>query len=122
MIIPWGTPIHADGPAWKKDASNTAAEQLLQVGAHHDGMHFFPLDDGGKGRRRNRRGLLVLNHEYIDRTIHYTDGDAAMTQEKVNKALAGHGVTIIEVELVDDKWQHVDARRTTGGSRRSRRR
>ena len=108
VIIPWGTPIHAGGPAWRKDASNTAAEQLVQVGAHHDGMHFFPLDDGGKGRRRNRRGLLVLNHEYIDQIIHYTDGSTPMTQEKVNKALAGHGVSIIEVELVDDKWQHVD--------------
>jgi secreted PhoX family phosphatase len=109
VIIPWGTPIRAGGPAWRKDASNTAAEQLLQVGAHHDGMHFFGLDNGGKGRRKNRRGLLVLNHEYIDRTIHYTDGDAVITQEKVNKALAAHGVTIIEVALVDGKWQHVDS-------------
>jgi secreted PhoX family phosphatase len=108
VIIPWGTPIHAGGPAWKKDGTNTAAEQLLQVGAHHDGMHFFPLDDGGKGRRKNRRGLLVLNHEYIDQTIHYSDGPTPMTQEKVNKALAGHGVTVIEVELVDGKWRHVD--------------
>jgi secreted PhoX family phosphatase len=109
VIIPWGTPIHPGGPAWKKDGTNTAAEQLLQVGAHHDGMHFFPLDDGGKGRRRNQRGLLVLNHEYIDQTIHYSDGPTPMTQEKVNKALAGHGVTVIEVELVDGKWRHVDS-------------
>jgi uncharacterized protein len=111
VIIPWGTPLHTDGPAWRKDASNTAAEQLLQVGAHHDGMHFFPLDHGGKSRGPNRRGLLVLNHEYIDRTIHYTDGDAVMTQEKVDKALAGHGVTIIEVALVDGTWRHVDSPR-----------
>jgi secreted PhoX family phosphatase len=108
VIIPWGTPIHAGGPAWKKDGTNTAAEQLLQVGAHHDGMHFFPLHKG-KGRRRNERGLLVLNHEYIDQTIHYSDGPTPMTQEKVNKALAGHGVTVIEVVLVDGKWQHVDS-------------
>ncbi len=109
VIIPWGTPIHTGGPAWRPDGSNTAAEQVVQVGAHHDGMHFFPLDDGGKGRRKNRRGLLVLNHEYIDQTIHYADGPTPMTQEKVNKGLAGHGVTVIEVELVGGKWRHVDS-------------
>ena len=49
----------------------------------------------------------MLNHEYIDRTLHYTDGNAVMTQEKVDKALAGHGVTVVEVALVDGKWQHV---------------
>ena len=54
------------GPAWRKDASNTAAEQAQQIGMHHDGMHFFPP---GHGRAGNRRGLLVLNHEYTDRTI-----------------------------------------------------
>src|SRR5215207_8780025 len=27
VLIPWGTPIKSDGPAFKKDGSNTAAEQ-----------------------------------------------------------------------------------------------
>jgi secreted PhoX family phosphatase len=27
VLIPWGTPIRSGGPAWRKDASNTAAEQ-----------------------------------------------------------------------------------------------
>ncbi len=63
VLIPWGTPIRPGGPAWRKDASNTAAEQAQQVGMHHDGMHFFPL---GSGRDGSRRGVLVLNHEYID--------------------------------------------------------
>ena len=31
-------------PAFKPDASNSAAEQEAQMGMHHDGMHFFPLD------------------------------------------------------------------------------
>jgi secreted PhoX family phosphatase len=42
VLIPWGTPLQSTGPAWKKDASNTAEEQAQQVGMHHDGMHFFP--------------------------------------------------------------------------------
>lgn len=114
VLIPWGTPLQRKGPAWRSDASNTAAEQAQQVGSHHDGMHFFPL---GKGPLGNRRGLLVLNHEYIDRTLHYTDGDAVMTKEKVDKGLAGHGVTVIEIEQAGDKWRQVDSkfnRRVTG--------
>jgi uncharacterized protein len=116
VLIPWGTPIHSGGPAWQPDASNTAAEQAQQVGMHHDGMHYFPL---GSGPRGNRHGLLVVNHEYIDMTLLYTDGDAVMTQEKVNKALAGHGVTVAQIELAGGAWQLVDSaynRRVTGAT------
>src|SRR5687768_14478166 len=41
VLIPWGTPLLSTGPAWKKDATNTAAEQAQQIGMGHDGMHFF---------------------------------------------------------------------------------
>jgi len=116
VLIPWGTPLSSDGPGWRPDAANTATEQAQQVGSHHDGMHFFPL---GKGPLGNRRGLLVLNHEYIDRVMHYPDGDAVMTKEKVDKALAGHGVTVVEVALVSGEWRNVDSgfnRRVTGST------
>ena len=116
ILIPWGTPLLSSGPAWKKDGSNTAAEQAQQVGAHHDGMHFFPL---GNGKEQNRRGLLVVNHEYIDQIIHYTDGSTTMTKEKVDKALAGHGVSVVEIALLNGKWRLVDSkfnRRVTGAT------
>ncbi len=116
VLIPWGTPLQSSGPAWKKDGSNTAAEQAQQVGFNHDGMHFFPL---GRGRDRNRRGLLVLNHEYVDPSQIYPDGSAVMTQEKVDKALAAHGVTVIEIALVNGRWRQVDSplnRRITGAT------
>jgi secreted PhoX family phosphatase len=71
VLIPWGTPLSSTGPAWNKDASNTAAEQAEQVGMHHDGMHFFPFRGG---RRGGNRGLLVVNHEYVDQVILNADG------------------------------------------------
>ncbi len=116
VLIPWGTPLSSAGPAWKKDASNTAAEQEVQVGEHHDGMHYFPL---GRGHEASRRGLLAVNHEYIDTVLTWTEGLLPMTQEKVNKALAGHGVTIIQVELGRHGWRQVDSRfnrRITGNT------
>ena len=42
LFFAWGDPI-SDGPAYKPDASNSAAEQAVQAGMHHDGMNFFPL-------------------------------------------------------------------------------
>jgi uncharacterized protein len=107
VLIPWGTPLHSSGPAWRKDASNTAADQAQQVGMHHDGMHYFPL---GVGRRGSERGLLVVNHEYVDRTILYPDGDAVITPDKVAKALAAHGVTVIEIALHGGQWLPVNSR------------
>ncbi|WP_129838980.1 PhoX family phosphatase [Streptomyces sp. RFCAC02] len=116
VIIPWGTPVRPGGPAWCPGAGNTAAEQAEQVGMHHDGMHYFPLGPGDEG---SRRGLLVLNHEYIDQDLLFPDGPAAMTPEKVAKALAAHGVSVVEVEQRGDGWQVVAsprARRVTGAT------
>ncbi len=114
VLIPWGTPIRPGGPQWQKDASNSAADQERQVGMNHDGMHFFPL---GRGRDGNERGLLVLNHEYIDQTLLFPDGDEEMTAEKVAKALAAHGVSVVEIERRRGEWRVADsprARRVTG--------
>ncbi|MCD0451486.1 PhoX family phosphatase [Actinocorallia sp. API 0066] len=103
VLIPWGTPISSKGPKFKKDASNTAAEQRQQIGAHHDGMHLFPLS--------KTSGLLAVNHEYVDTTLHYKDGDAVITKEKVDKAVAGHGVSVVKVQQgKHGKWELVDSR------------
>ncbi|HSP30032.1 MAG TPA: PhoX family phosphatase, partial [Ilumatobacteraceae bacterium] len=110
LLIPWGPPL-VGGSEWKADASNTSAEQALQVGFNHDGMHYFPLQPGARG---NGSGLLVLNHEYTDASQIYTaDQGSAITNdaagmEKVAKALAAHGVTVVEVQqLSDGSWTHV---------------
>jgi secreted PhoX family phosphatase len=117
VLIPWGTSIRPSGPAWQKDASNSAADQELQVGMHHDANCYFPI---GHGRDANRRGLLVTNHEYTDNTLLYTDGNATMTQEKVDKALAAHGVSIVEIATGHGgDWRVVEsqyARRITGNT------
>jgi hypothetical protein len=122
VLVPWGTPLFANSPAWAPDASNTAADQARQVGFNHDGMHFFPI---GTGKDASRRGLLVINHEYTDDTQIYTAAqgsaitDDAAGREKVAKALAGHGVTVVEVrQAADGSWEHVKGsrynRRITG--------
>lgn len=102
VIYAWGDPVGVPGamPAWRPDASHSAAEQALQAGMHHDGMAFFPIDA--------KRGLLAVNHEYTDERLLHADGTAAWSAEKVRKSQAAHGVSIVELARGrDGNWRIV---------------
>lgn len=90
VLIAWGDPV-SDGPEFLQDASNSAADQAQQWGAHNDGVVYFPI----KG---SRHGLLVQNNEYTDDVLLFPDGATNWNQEKTNKSLAAHGVSIIEIK------------------------
>jgi secreted PhoX family phosphatase len=114
-ILPWGEPINALAPAWKPDASNSAADQEQQVGDNHDGMWFFGFNAAANGYgQRSDEGLLVCNHEYINpEYFHAPDTDPAdwmapFTFEKARKAQAAHGATVAHVKrAADGSWEHV---------------
>jgi len=104
LLYKWGDPTGIPGamPAWRPDASTTAADQALQAGMHHDGMHFFPLG------RNSQRALLVLNHEYTDEGLLHADGArGANSLERVRKSQHAVGVSVIEVAAQPDGWQQV---------------
>ncbi len=104
VIYRWGDPTGIAGalPAFRADAGNSAAEQALQAGMHHDGMYFFPLGADG------RRGLLVLNHEYTDEFLLHADGGTApATPERTRKSQHAMGVSVIEVALGTQGWRQV---------------
>lgn len=115
VLYAWGDPIGKAGlpagtPAWSGDASETAAEQELQSGAHHDGMHFFPFPARGAGATAglsNVRGLLVMNHEYVDQGLLFNDGMANWNLDKIRKSQAAHGVSVVEVQRNALGWQVV---------------
>ena len=48
-----------------------------------------------------------MNHEYTDDGLLHPDGMKTWSAEKVRKAQAAHGVSVIEVELKDGRWQMV---------------
>jgi secreted PhoX family phosphatase len=103
VLYRWGDPtgIGSSLPAFRPDASNTAEDQALQAGMHHDGMHFFPLGSDG------RRALLVLNHEYTDEHQLHADGAAPLTAAKVRKSQHAVGVSVIEIERLPSGWRQV---------------
>ena len=127
ILAPWGTPITADAPDYAPGAV-TGAAQAVQVGSHHDGMHFFPIDGSSTD------GLLVMNHEYIEPRFYHAekwkgqaiDGDTVVfdtngmrDDDEVLAELNGHGCSVVRVQQgADGQWSVVQGdplnRRVTG--------
>jgi secreted PhoX family phosphatase len=105
VLVAWGDPV-STGPAFRFDASNTADEQELQCGMHHDGMAWFPLPGRG-GLPSDSRALLCVNHEYVDDGLLFPDGQKTWSAEKVRKAQNAHGVSVLEVERTRAGWRVV---------------
>jgi len=102
-VIAWGDPI-SDGPAFKSDATNSAADQSLQAGMHHDGMQFFPLP---KGSGSSDHGILAVNFEYTDDGLLHPGGMADWSADKVSKSKAAHGVGVVELQRDGTAWNVV---------------
>ncbi|MGR6777896.1 PhoX family protein (plasmid) [Sphaerotilus sulfidivorans] len=119
VLYRWGDPVGATAgqPVFRADAGNTAAEQALQAGMHHDGIHYFPLGSGADG---SARGLLAMNHEYVDDGLLHADGMKTWSAEKVAKSIAAHGVSVVEVQRQGAAWSVVSpsryARRITAAT------
>ncbi|WP_417543881.1 PhoX family protein [Marinobacter sp.] len=101
-FLPWGTPITGSYPVFRADASNSGADQEQQVGMHHDGMHFFPIDFKAGGNRSDE-GLLVMNHEYINQAALHPDGptynpNGMRPADEVRKEVAAHGVSVVHIK------------------------
>ena len=127
VLAPWGTPLLGDMPAYNPGA-NSGAEQGMQVGSHHDGMHFFGIDGSSTD------GLLVVNHEYVEpRFMHAVawagqalDGDTVVfnadgkrDDDQVLKEINGHGCTVARVTRGAEGWSVVADpanRRITGAT------
>ncbi|MEQ9465163.1 MAG: PhoX family phosphatase [Haliea sp.] len=112
VLLPWGEPITGTYPAFSPD--NSGAEQAMQMGAHHDGMHFFPLAGSSS------EGLLVVNHEYAEpRLMHQAAaglelgsfdvplrGDGSRDPDQVLKEMHAHGVSIVRIRRAEDgQWR-----------------
>jgi uncharacterized protein len=106
VLYRWGDPVGAASgmPAFRSDASNSADDQALQAGMHHDAIEFFALP---MGSGNSARGLLAMNHEYTDDGLLHADGMKTWSAEKVRKSQAAHGVSVIEIELSESEWRVV---------------
>ncbi len=113
VILRWGEPLDGSFPAFSIDASGV--DQERQVGSHHDGMHFFPIEGQSPFEGSSADGFLVVNHEYVEpRFLHAaavgTEADSdgfpllagARDADQVLKELNAHGVTIARIRKGED--------------------
>lgn len=114
VLIPEGTPIAGSYPPYIPGDTNTGAEREQQSGAHHDGLHFFPLQ---RGRRGDESGVLCVNHENIDQEFIHPNGFARGAdgsrpiEDEVRKEVASHGVSVVEIaKRRNGEWQTVRSR------------
>ena len=113
VLAPWGTPINGSSPAYSPGKAS-GAEQALQIGSHHDGMHFFAIEGSSDD------GLLVMNHEYIEpRFLHAAkwkgqklgnetvvfDANGARDADEVLAEINAHGCSVIRIKKgADGQW------------------
>jgi len=124
VLIPYGEPITGGFPRYS--LNNTGAEQGMQIGHHHDGMHFFPIEGNSPYEGSSTDGLLVVNHEYIEpRFTHAAavgqalspddfpvNADGSRDADQVLKEMNAHGVSIVRIARQDDgSWRVVPDQR-----------
>jgi hypothetical protein len=103
VLIPWGTPIKPGVPEYAGDPVNrtNSVDQADQIGIGHDGMHFFP-----ENGTSNTKGVLCINHEF-GITPHVLGKELPESLEEVTTMEHAHGVSCVEIEKVNGKWQVV---------------
>ncbi|WP_066017162.1 PhoX family protein [Endozoicomonas atrinae] len=111
VFFSWGDPVEKGASPWRPDGSNSWQEQMKQAGQNHDGIWFFPFPD-----KPDEHGLLVMNHEYINPTLHPngltitedSHGFKHRPEHEVKKEMAAHGVSVFEVRKQSNgHWQKV---------------
>ncbi|MFN7727337.1 MAG: PhoX family protein [Rubrivivax sp.] len=111
VLYALGDPLTAGTAAYKNDGTDTDYDK--RAGDHHDGMDFFPLSaDGKPSTSANDRGLLAVNHEATtDETrssffLHANGGTSTLPRpaDEVNKELAIHGLSVVEVKVNNGAW------------------
>ena len=125
VFAAYGEPLNGSAPAFS--LSSTGADQEKQIGMHHDGMHFYPINGSSSD------GLLVINHEYVEpRFLHASFAgksvgaddvlveNNARDPDQVLKEINAHGVSIVRATRgADGRWSLADdarARRVTGAT------
>ncbi|ORT52404.1 transcriptional initiation protein Tat (plasmid) [Vibrio sp. qd031] len=96
-LLAWGDPIFPSAPEFSQDGQQDSEAQSQQFGDNTDGMSFFAIS--------STRAVLAINNEYTNYEYLFAHQGKQMTADDVKKAQAAHGVTIVEIELVDGQWK-----------------
>lgn len=106
VLLATGDPIKSNVTPYKNDGTDTDFE--VRAGDHHDAMHYFGLNRAGNGwdPTGSERALLCINHEVCEDlgfvhpngpTNYGPESTEARPAIEIDKEVAAHGVTVVEV-------------------------
>lgn len=81
----------------------------FRSGDCHDGMHYFGMNSTTQrfDESVSDRGLLVMNHEYINPTFLHPKGptkvDGHWPEDEVIREVNAHGVSVIEIKKINSQ-------------------
>lgn len=106
VLLATGDPLKANVTPYKNDGTDNDFD--VRAGDHHDAMHYFGLNRAGNAWDPNGtdRALLAINHEVCEDlgfvhpngpTDYGPENTNARPTVEIDKEVAAHGVTIVEV-------------------------
>ncbi|WP_051284894.1 PhoX family protein [Nisaea denitrificans] len=100
VVTTWGQPLWSHGADFDQATRGTGETQEFAFGDNNDGMALFV--SGGKN-------VLAVNNEYTNRSIIYGGRESKLPEnaDDVRKGKAAHGVSVMEVEEQDGRWNVV---------------
>ncbi|WP_089604293.1 PhoX family protein [Acinetobacter piscicola] len=113
VLYAMGDSINPAYTEWDDNNVPTGLSFQFRSGDCHDGMSYFGLNGSTQkyDAKAADRGLLVMNHEYINPTFLHPKGatkvDGRRPEDEVIREVNAHGVSIIELKK-DSKTQKVE--------------
>jgi uncharacterized protein len=105
-LLSAGDPVVAGATGWT-GTPLPSSETEKNFGTANDGMAYFPIP----GVDPQRRGLLAVNHEFVEPAILFASGSynpATATAEEKRIALSAVGISVTEVvRAADGSWSVV---------------
>ncbi|BAP35475.1 hypothetical protein AS4_05350 [Acinetobacter guillouiae] len=123
VLYALGDPLTQTIPDWDDNNVPSGVSFTARSGDCHDGMSYFGLNSNSSkyDAKASNRGLLVMNHEYINQTFLHPKGATKVNgrrpEDEVIREVNAHGVSIIELKK-DATTQKVEIVKSSPFNRR----
>ncbi|AYO53196.1 PhoX family protein [Acinetobacter wuhouensis] len=104
VLYALGDSINPSYAEWDDNNVPSGPSFQFRSGDCHDGMSYFGLNASSLkyDAKASERGLLVMNHEYINQTFLHPKGatkvDGRRPEDEVIREMNAHGVSVIELK------------------------
>jgi len=123
VLYALGDPLTQTIPDWDDNNVPSGVSFTARSGDCHDGMSYFGLNSNSSkyDAKASNRGLLVMNHEYINQTFLHPKGATKVSgrrpEDEVIREVNAHGVSVIELKK-DATTQKVEIVKSSPFNRR----